>query len=133
MTGRFAGSKERWLAVSLTLLAAVALLQQQLLARRPPRLLAVAVQPIRSGAAALDVTFSRPMDRATVADSPLEPKYPHRWFGRQDRLRLLLESGDPVSGPVRLDLRGQDLRRLPMTPQSLWWDPRPFLLAVAPG
>ena len=133
MTGRFAGSKERWLAVSLTLLAAVALLQQQLLARRPPRLLAVAVQPIRSGAAALDVTFSRPMDRATVADSPLEPKYPHRWFGRQDRMRLLLESGDPVSGPVRLDLRGQDLRRLPMTPQSLWWDPRPFLLAVAPG
>ncbi len=133
MTGRFAGSKERWLAASLTLLAAVALLQQQLLARRPPRLLAVAVQPIRSGAAALDVTFSRPMDRATVAESHLVPESPHRWLGRQTRMRLLLKSGDPVSGPLRLDLRGRDLRRLPMKPQSLWWDPRPFLLAVAPG
>lgn len=120
MTGRFAQSKGRWLAASLTLLAGVALLQQQLLARRPPRLLAVAVQPLRSGAAALDVTFSRPMDRATVAESPLEPESPHRWLGRQTRMRLLLKSGDPVSGPLRLDLRGRDLRRLPMKPQSLW-------------
>ena len=133
MTGRFTGSKERWLAASLMLLAGVALLQQQLLARRPPRLLSVAVQPLRSGAAALDVTFSRPMDRATVEESSLDPRVPHRWFGRQNRMRLLLESGDPVSGPLRLDLRGRDLRRLPIQAQPLWWDPRPFLLAVAPG
>jgi len=79
------------------------------------------------------VVFSRPMDRATVAASSLDPDLPHRWFGRQDRLRLLVNSGQPIAGPLRLDLLGRDLRRLPLRSQEVWWNPRPHLLAVVPS
>ena len=70
-------TRPRLLIGCLTALAGLALLQQQILLRRPPWLQSVAIQPIRSGAAALDVVFSRPMDRATVAASSLVPDLPH--------------------------------------------------------
>jgi hypothetical protein len=114
-------------------MAGLAALQQQLLLVRPPRLLAAQIQPIRSGAAALDVTFNRPMVGPGLADSSLHPDQPHRWFGRREHRRLLLEAGSTIQQALRLDLRGQDLRGLPLTPQVLWWDPRPQLLAVVPS
>ena len=133
MTNQAASPRPRLLLGCLAALAGLALIQQQILLRRPPWLQSVAIQPLRSGAAALDVLFSRPMDRATVAASAVDPDVPHRWFGVQDRLRLLLESDEPIAEPLRLQLRGQDLRRLPLAEQVVWWDPRPHLLAVVPS
>lgn len=133
MTSQLASARPRLLVGCLATLGGLALLQQQILLRRPPRLQSVAIQQIRSAAAALDVSFSRPMDRASVATSSLLPDLPHRWFGQQNRLRLLLESAQPVQGPLTLQLRGEDLRQLPLAPQNVWWDPRPHLLAVVPS
>ena len=133
MTTQASSARPRLLLGCLAALAGLAVVQQQILLRRPPRLQSVAIQPLRSGAAALDVVFSRPMDRATVAASSLDPDLPHRWFGRQDRLRLLVNSGQPIAGPLRLDLLGRDLRRLPLRSQEVWWNPRPHLLAVVPS
>ena len=50
-------------------LGLVALVQQQILLRRLPQLRSVSIQSIRSGAAALDVRFSRPMNRESVAEN----------------------------------------------------------------
>ena len=50
----------------LTVLAAV-LGQQQLLLRRPPRLVRIVPQQLQSGTAALDLRFSRPMNRASFS------------------------------------------------------------------
>ncbi len=122
----------RLLLGCLAVLSAVAVVQQQVLLRRPPRLQAVSIQPIRSGAAALDVVFSRPMDQASVAESVLDPDLAHRWFGGQDRLRLLIAPQQAVQNPLRLDVLGRDLRQLALPPHQLWWDPRPHLLAVVP-
>ena len=133
MTTQASSARPRLLLGCLAALAGLAVVQQQILLRRPPRLQSVAIQPLRSGAAALDVVFSRPMDRATVAASSLDPDFPHHWFGRQDRLRLLVNSGQPIAGPLRLDLLGRDLRRLPLRSQEVWWNPRPHLLAVVPS
>ena len=133
MTMQASSARPRLLLGCLAALAGLAVVQQQILLRRPPRLQSVAIQPLRSGAAALDVVFSRPMDRATVAASSLDPDLPHRWFGRQDRLRLLVNSGQPIAGPLRLDLLGRDLRRLPLRSQEVWWNPRPHLLSVVPS
>ncbi len=133
MTTQASSARPRLLLGCLAALAGLAVVQQQILLRRPPRLQSVAIQPLRSGAAALDVVFSRPMDRATVTASSLDPDLPHRWFGRQDRLRLLVNSGQPIAGPLRLDLLGRDLRRLPLRSQEVWWNPRPHLLAVVPS
>ena len=84
--------KVRLLSIALMGLGLVALIQQQILLRRPPRLRSVAIQSIRSGAAALDVRFSRAMDRKSVAEnSRLLPHQPHQWFGQQDQFRLLLQ------------------------------------------
>ena len=126
-------TRPRLLIGCLSALAGLAFVQQQILLRRPPWLQSVAIQPIRSGAAALDVVFSRPMDRATVAASSLVPDLPHSWLGRQERLRLLVEAARPIVAPLRLELVGQDLRRLPLQKQVVWWDPRPHLLAVVPS
>lgn len=123
----------RLLLGCLAALSALAVVQQQVLLRRPPRLQSVAIQPIRSGAAALDVVFSRPMDPESVAQSGLLPDVAHRWFGVQDRLRLLVAPGQALQSPLRLNLLGRDLRQLALPPQQLWWDPRPHLLAVVPS
>ena len=133
MTTQASSARPRLLLGSLAALAGLAVVQQQILLRRPPWLQSVAIQPLRSGAAALDVIFSRPMDRDTVAASSLAPDLPHSWFGRQDRLRLLVDSGQPITGPLRLELLGQDLRQLPLKKQVVWWNPRPHLLAVVPS
>ncbi|NOL46730.1 putative conserved secreted protein [Synechococcus sp. MIT S9220] len=133
MTTQASSARPRLLLGSLAALAGLAVVQQQILLRRPPWLQSVAIQPLRSGAAALDVIFSRPMDRDTVAASSLAPDLPHSWFGRQDRLRLLVDSGQPIRGPLRLELLGQDLRQLPLKKQMVWWNPRPHLLAVVPS
>ena len=62
-------AKIRLLSVALMGLGLVALVQQQILLRRPPRLRSVAIQSMRSGAAALDVRFSRTMNRKSVAEN----------------------------------------------------------------
>ena len=132
MTMKASSARPRLMLGCLATLAGLAFVQQQILLRRPPRLQSIAIQPLRSGAAALDVVFSRPMDRETVAASSLAPDFPHSWFGRQDRLRLLLNSGQPITGPLHLDLFGRDLRQLPLNRQEVWWNPTPHLLAVVP-
>ena len=124
-------AKVRLLSVALIGLGVVALVQQQILLRRPPRLRSVAIQSIRSGAAALDVRFSRSMNRTSVAEnSRLLPHQPHQWFGQQDQFRLLLDPGALIHSPQQLVLAGHDQRGLALPQRALWWDPRSSLLAV---
>jgi len=125
-------SLPRALGVALAGALALALVQQQLLARRPPRLLALEPQAHSSGPAALDLRFSRPMQRASLAEmSRLQPPLAHRWLGGDTQLRLLLQPGQVVRSPLSLELAGSDRRGLPLAAQRWNWDPRPLLLVVA--
>jgi len=108
------------------------LIQQQLLERRPPRLLSVESRGYSSGPGALDLHFSRPMRRSSLATgSRLEPPLPHRWLGDQALQRLLLLPGQPVTAPLQLSLSGVDQRGRRLPTQRWSWDPRPHLLVVA--
>lgn len=111
----------------------VALVQQQLLLRRAPRLLELQSSTASSGPAALALRFSRPMDRVSLASgSRLQPALPHQWLGASNPLRLLLEGKQPITGAIRLLISGLDQRGLALQPQRWLWDPRPRLLAVVP-
>lgn len=123
--------KRAWLALAAGL--ALAGVQQQLLLRRPPRLLEMQSSTASSGPAALQLRFSRPMQRASLArSSQLAPSLARRWLGEGNPLRLLLDPGQRIRGPLSLAMAGQDARGLPLQPQRWRWDPRPFLLAVVP-
>ena len=111
----------------------MALVQQQLLLRRPPRLLELQSSTASSGPAALALRFSRPMDRTSLAaSSRLQPALAHQWLGTGNPLRLLLEGNQPITGAIRLLVSGRDQRGLGLQPQRWLWDPRPRLLAVVP-
>ena len=121
----------RGLALLLLLACGTALTQQQLLLRRPPRLLALTAEPIQSGSAALDADFSRPMHRNNVAaESRVVPSVPHRWLGDGNPLRLVIDAEAPITAPLELRLAGRDQRMEPLTPQRWWWDPRPWMLVT---
>lgn len=112
--------------------ALLVLIQQQLLERRPPRLLSVEARADSSGPGALDLRFSRPMQRASLASaSRLEPNLAHRWLGDEAQQRLLLLPGEVVTTPLRLQVSGRDRRGRSLPPQPWRWDPRPHLLVVA--
>jgi hypothetical protein len=120
----------------LMLLAALllALVQQQWLSRRPPRLLELRNGGPGSGPASLDLRFSRPLLPASLAaGSRLLPPLAHQWLGQGDPLRLLIRPGQRLGGPLTLELSGRDRRQLALTPQRWHWDPRPRLLAVVPS
>lgn len=120
-----------WPAWLLLLGAALALVQQQVLLRRPPRL--AELRPNPSGAPALRARFSRPMQRASLqAGSRIDPPRPHRWLGEGDTLLLSLASEAPVRSPLALELAGRDRRGLALAPSRWRWDPRGRVLAVAP-
>ena len=122
----------RLMLLMLTACAAV-LTQQQLLLRRPPRLIRLVPQQLQSGTAALDLQFSRPMDREKVSKATrLAPAVPHRWLGETTPLRLVIDAGVVLTGPIELSLAGQDQRSLPLEDQQRWWDPRPWLIATRP-
>jgi hypothetical protein len=111
----------------------LAALQQQLLLRRPPRLVELQASRASSGPAALDLRFSRPMQRTSLERaSALEPPLAWRWLGEGNPLRLLLRPGQTIPGPLTLLLAGVDRRNLPLPRQRWRWDPRPRLLAVVP-
>jgi len=123
-------SLPRALGVVLAGALALAVVQQQLLARRPPRLLALEPQAHSSGPAALDLRFSRPMQRASLAEmSRLQPPLAHRWLGGDTQLRLLLQPGQVVRSPLSLELAGSDRRGCPWRPSAgtgirgrcCWW------------
>ncbi len=117
-----------------TILVATGLLvviQQQLLLRRPPKLREINIQQIRSGAAALDVRFSRAMQVDSVKrQSRIHPQFLHQWLGTGKRLRLLLDNKISIKQPIKLELGGFDHRGKKLKRNHLWWDPRPYLLAV---
>lgn len=119
-----------WMSLAGAVL--LVLIQQQLLERRPPRLLSIEPQAHSSGPGALDLRFSRPMQRASLAaDSRLQPSLAHRWLGEEAQQRLLLLPSQVVDEPLRLSLSGRDRRGRSLPPQQWRWDPRPHLLAVA--
>jgi hypothetical protein len=118
-----------WALGGLLLLA---LALQQALLRQPPRLQQLSQAPASSGPAALRLRFSRPMDRASLSTSRLDPPLAHRWLGEGDTVLLTLAPGQRVRGPLRLTLAGQDLTGVPLPPRRWLWDPRPRLLAVVP-
>lgn len=131
MTKRRSVALPRPLLLALAGLTALVLVQQQLLLRRAPRLRLLAVQPLRSGAAALDVRFSRPMLASSVTDSSqLHPTLAHRWFGKNDAWRLLIDRSEQSLFPLQLDLAGRDLRGLAFKTSRFYWDPSPTLVAV---
>ncbi|MFL0792291.1 MAG: hypothetical protein AB8B70_03905 [Prochlorococcus sp.] len=117
------------IGILLTSFAVLALVQQQLLLRRPPRLLSPTPQPLQSGSAALDLRFSRPMQRGSVAAaSQLQPDLPHRWQGENNLLRLVIDANQKIKSSIQLTVAGQDHRGQALPPQRWWWDPRPWLL-----
>jgi len=109
------------------------LAQQQLLLRQPPRLLALTPSAASSGPAGLELRFSRPMDRASVATaSRIDPPVAARWLASGSGLKLSLNPGVRLNRPLQLDLAGRDRRGQPL-PRSRWlWDPRPRIVAVVP-
>ncbi|MEB3257897.1 MAG: hypothetical protein VKN83_06210 [Cyanobacteriota bacterium] len=118
-----------WALGGLVLLA---LALQQVLLRQPPRLQQLSQAPASSGPAALRLRFSRPMDRASLSTSRLDPPLAHRWLGEGDTFLLTLSPGQRVQGPLRLTLAGRDLAGVSLPPRRWLWDPRPRLLAVVP-
>jgi len=121
------------LALALALPLALAVGQQQLLLRLPPRLVALQQSEASSGPASLELRFSRPMDRASVAaSSQLQPPFNVRWLGNGNRLKLSLAPGSRITGPIRLTLAGRDRRGAALPPSRWLWDPRPRILAVVP-
>ncbi len=123
----------RQLAWVLLMGLGLALLQQLILARRPPRLLELEQAASSSGPAALTLRFSRPMDRVSVEKaSDLSPRLDFAIQGETNPLLLLPQAGQRIVGPLAVRLAGSDRRGLSL-PASLWhWDPRPHLLAVVP-
>lgn len=120
------------LLLALALPAALALVQQQLLRRLPPRLEGLEQAAASAGPAALEARFSRPMDAASIAAaSRLQPPLRYRWQGEGSRLRLSLSEGQTVDGPLSLSLAGRDQRGLTLPPSTWRWDPRARVLAVA--
>jgi hypothetical protein len=121
--------------LGLTLLAGLglAVVQQQLLLVRPPRLLELRQAAASSGPAALSLRFSRPLEPASVAaTSTLEPALPFEVQGSGNPLLLLPKAGERIEDPLLLRLGGQDRRGLALAPGELHWDPRPHVLAVVP-
>ena len=108
---------------------AVVIGQQQVMVRRPPRLIQQRPQPIQSGRAALDLSFSRPMRPQSVRlASRLQPSLTHRWLGESNPLRLVVDPLTPITTPLQLQIGGEDQRGQSLPTQSLWWEPRPWLL-----
>ena len=106
--------------------------QRQFLLVSPPKLREINIQQIRSGTAALNVLFSRPMKVESVRKhSKIHPEFPHQWLGNGKQLRLLLNSDRLIRQPLRLEIGGVDHRGIKLQQHDLWWDPRPYLLAVA--
>ena len=104
----------RSLLFALGGLTLLALMQQQVLLRRPPRLRELAIQPLRSSAAALDLRFSRPMHKASLqANSALTPSLSHRWFGAENAWRLLLDQADADRKSTRLNSSHSQQSRMP--------------------
>ncbi|MCP9848447.1 hypothetical protein [Cyanobium sp. Morenito 9A2] len=111
---------------------ALALVQQQLLLSRAPRLLGLSPAAASSGPGALELRFSRPMDRDSLArSSRITPTAAHQWLGEGNRPRLLLASGVRVFQPIDLSVAGADRRGMALAPQAWRWDPRPRIVAVA--
>ena len=107
--------------------------QQQLLLRQPPRLLAVTPSAASSGPAGLELRFSRPMNRASVAAaSRIDPPLPVRWLAAGSSLKLSLNPGVRLRGPLQLELAGLDNRGQQLATRRWAWDPRPRILAVVP-
>jgi hypothetical protein len=123
----------RALLLALATPLALAVAQQQLLLRLPPRLEQLQSAPASSGPAALQSRFSRPMQPASLQrQSRLQPPLRHRWLGSGNVLLLSLEAGQRLTDPLHLHLEGEDSRNLALRPSRWFWDPRPRILAVVP-
>ncbi len=117
--------------LALGIPALLAVIQQQLLLRQPPRLETLLEAPASSGPAALQARFSRPMQAASLGQSStLEPLLPHQWLGNGNGLLLNIEEGARINGPIELRLAGRDPRGLALRPSRWRWDPRPRVVAV---
>lgn len=122
----------RPLLLALGLPALLAVIQQQLLLRQPPRLESLREAPASSGPAALQARFSRPMQAASLAQaSTLQPSLPHQWLGSGNGLLLNIQEGTRMNAPLELLLAGRDPRGLALRPSRWLWDPRPRVVAVA--
>ncbi len=123
----------RRLALALGVPAALAIGQQQLLVQLPPQLQHLSMAPSSSGPAALQLRFSRPMERASLErGSKLVPPLRARWLGDGSALMLSLDPGQRLNQPLQLSLNGRDQRHGALTASTWLWDPRPRLLAVVP-
>lgn len=118
-----------WLGAALLL----ALGQQQLLRQRPPRLLQATTQPPGSGAAALELRFSRPINSKSLRQGvALKPPLPFELLGQGSRWRLQIPASQRINGPLLLRVAGRDLQGQPLGASQWRWDPRPTLVAARP-
>lgn len=132
MTGSMTGAINRSVLLALGLPALLAVVQQQLLLRQPPRLESLRQAPASSGPAALQARFSRPMLTPSLDQaSRLAPPLVHQWLGSGSSLLLNLQEGQRITAPLELELAGRDPRGLSLRPSRWHWDPRPRIVAVA--
>lgn len=123
---------KRWGVLLLAGLG-LALIQQQLLQRRPPRLQRLEPAAPGSALAALELRFSRPMDGSSLRQQlKLVPDRPHELLGEGTRWRLQLTGNQAIEGPVELRLGGRDQRGQELAPTRWRWEPRPALVASRP-
>ena len=121
------------LLLALLLPVGLAVGQQQLLVRQPPRLLGLSASAASSGPGGLELRFSRPMDRGSVAAaSRITPPLAVRWLAAGPVLKLSLNPGVRLDQPLQLALAGRDRRAQPLPPSRWLWDPRPRIVAVVP-
>ncbi|QEY32751.1 hypothetical protein EVJ50_11465 [Synechococcus sp. RSCCF101] len=122
----------RLLPLTLMLSAAglLALVQQQVLLRRPGRLVAVESVPALGPGVPLTFRFSRavqPEVALTDAGGRVIRRLTVR--GQERRWRLDLTGEPAIEAPLRLRVSGRDAAGRPIRPRRLVWDPRPALLA----
>ena len=110
----------------------LALFQQHGLQRRPGRL--VAARPGGDGAAVLELRYSRPVDRASLAASiHLAPDVPLSATADGATVQLRLTEPYRAGGPLLVSVGGRDRQGQLLRPVRLRWDPRPLLLALVSG
>lgn len=109
------------------------LIQQQVLQRRPPRLLEIQREAPGSALAAVGLRFSRAMDGASLRSQlRLVPDRPHELLGEGTRWRLQLTGTTPITTALEVQFGGRDSRGQQLQTSRWRWEPRPTLIASRP-
>jgi hypothetical protein len=123
--------KHCWFPLGVAI--ATAILQQQLLLNKPPRL--IKIEPISAGreSAAIRMRFSRSMDGSSLRkEVKIMPKTAYQLLGKGNSWSLYIKTKQPITASFKLEVGGKDRRGLGLKSELWLWDPRPILVAARP-